>query len=286
MITEFYEDIELFYDHVYSFLIEREAENNLIFSILNAIKLNPNVYGDQFPLLVLVKDNGRLELISIQTPPFKLVLSYTDNLQSIDTLIISLIQKGIELPGVLGPKDVVQRFINLWSENRNVTPKLATQERIYKLIVVSDDTLGERKVIQSTKKNQSLIIKWAKDFITEAFPESIEEHMHNMEKRLVPDIDQGRFFLLLENDKIVSIARKAGKTPNGNIVNFVYTPPALRRRGYATECVANLSKHILEEGNQFCFLFTDLANPISNSIYQKIGYKPIIDVDEYSFLLQ
>jgi predicted GNAT family acetyltransferase len=286
MITEFYEDIELFYDHVYSFLIEKEAENNLIFSILNAIKLNPNVYGDQFPLLVLVKDNGRLELISIQTPPFKLVLSYTDNLQSIDTLIISLIQKGIELPGVLGPKDVVQRFINLWSENRNVTPKLATQERIYKLIVVSDDTLGERKVIQSTKKNQSLIIKWAKDFITEAFPESIEEHMHNMEKRLVPDIDQGRFFLLLENDKVVSMAKKAGKTPNGNLVNFVYTPPALRRRGYATECVANLSKHILEEGNQFCFLFTDLANPISNSIYQKIGYKPIIDVDEYSFLLQ
>ena len=286
MITEFYEDIELFYDHVYSFLIEREAENNLFFSILNAIKLNPNVYGDQFPLLVLVKDNEQLELISIQTPPFKLVLSYTDNLQSIDTLITSLIQKGIELPGVIGPKDLVQRFINLWSENRNVTPKLATQERIYKLTEVSDDTLGKKKVIRSTKKNQSLIIKWAKDFITEAFPESIEEHLYNLEKRLIPDIDQGRFFLLLENDKVVSMARKAGKTPNGNVVNFVYTPPVLRRRGYATECVANLSKHILEEGNQFCFLFTDLANPTSNSIYQKIGYKPIIDVDEYGFLLQ
>ena len=285
MITEFYEDIGLFYDQVYSFLIEREAENNLIFSILNAIKLDPNIYGDQSPLLVLVKADGQLELVSIQTPPFKLILSYTDNLHSIDTLITSLIQKGIELPGVLGPKDLVHRFINIWSKNRNINPKLATQERIYKLTEVSEDTLGKKKVIRSTKKDQSLIINWAKDFITEAFPESIEQHMHNFEKRLVPDIDLGRVFLLLENEKVVSMARKAGKTPNGNVVNFVYTPPALRRRGYATECVANLSKHILEEGNQFCILFTDLANPISNSIYQKIGYKPIIDVDEYEFLL-
>lgn len=285
MITEFYEDIGLFYDQVYSFLIEREAENNLFFSILNAIKLDPNIYGDQSPLLVLIKTDGQLELVSIQTPPFKLILSYTDNLHSIDTLITSLIQKGIELPGVLGPKDLVHRFINIWSKNRNIHPKLATQERIYKLTEVSEDILGKKKVIRSTKKDHSLIINWAKDFITEAFPASIEQHMHNFEKRLVPDIDQGRFFLLIEDEKVVSMARKAGKTPNGNVVNFVYTPPALRRRGYATECVANLSEHILEEGNQFCFLFTDLANPISNSIYQKIGYKSIIDVDEYEFLL-
>lgn len=80
------------------------------------------------------------------------------------------------------------------------------------------------------------------------------------------------------------MVRKAGKTPNGNLVNFVYTPPHLRRRGYATECVAHLSKRLLEEGNKFCFLFTDLSNLISNSIYQKIGYRPIIDVDQYKFL--
>ncbi len=51
------------------------------------------------------------------------------------------------------------------------------------------------------------------------------------------------------------MVQKAGKTPNRNLVNFVYTPPELRRRGYATECVAKLSKNILEEGNRFCFLF-------------------------------
>jgi predicted GNAT family acetyltransferase len=30
-------------------------------------------------------------------------------------------------------------------------------------------------------------------------------------------------------------------------------------------------------------LFTDLANPTSNSIYQKIGYRPVFDICEIEF---
>jgi uncharacterized protein len=39
----------------------------------------------------------------------------------------------------------------------------------------------------------------------------------------------------------------------------------------------------LDAGRQFVFLFTDLANPTSNKIYQDIGYEAVIDVDEYEF---
>lgn len=53
---------------------------------------------------------------------------------------------------------------------------------------------------------------------------------------------------------------------------------------YATECVAKLSKLLLKEGNKYCFLFTDLSNPTSNSIYQKIGYHPVIDENHYRFI--
>jgi len=91
-------------------------------------------------------------------------------------------------------------------------------------------------------------------------------------------------FLLFDNNEPISMAREAGKTPNGVFVNFVYTPIPLRRKGYATECVAKLSNHLLEAGNKHCFLFTDLSNPTSNSIYQKIGYQPVIDESHYKFL--
>jgi GNAT superfamily N-acetyltransferase len=57
----------------------------------------------------------------------------------------------------------------------------------------------------------------------------------------------------------------------------VYTPPAWRGRGYASALVAALSQHLLDSGCDYTCLFTDLANPISNSIYPKVGYRPVAD---------
>jgi len=47
--------------------------------------------------------------------------------------------------------------------------------------------------------------------------------------------------------------------------------------------VAALSQHLLNTGRAFCTLFTDLANPTSNHIYQEIGYRRLGDFAEYSF---
>jgi predicted GNAT family acetyltransferase len=47
--------------------------------------------------------------------------------------------------------------------------------------------------------------------------------------------------------------------------------------------VAELTRRLLGDGRRFVFLFTDLANPTSNSIYQRVGYRPVCDVDQYRF---
>jgi uncharacterized protein len=70
---------------------------------------------------------------------------------------------------------------------------------------------------------------------------------------------------------------------NCAVVNEVYTPPYFRGKGYASSCVVGLSDHMLESGYKSCSLFTDLNNPVSNSIYMKIGYKPICDYVNISF---
>ena len=57
----------------------------------------------------------------------------------------------------------------------------------------------------------------------------------------------------------------------------VYTPPQARGHGYASAATAALSRRLLEAGAEEVVLFTDLANPVSNSIYQRIGYRPFED---------
>jgi hypothetical protein len=81
----------------------------------------------------------------------------------------------------------------------------------------------------------------------------------------------------------VSMAGYAGPTPNGIRVAWVYTPPNNRGKGFAGACVAALSQKLLDDGRKFCFLYTDLANPVSNHVYQKIGYVPVTDATVYSF---
>ena len=71
----------------------------------------------------------------------------------------------------------------------------------------------------------------------------------------------------------------AGLTPpmEGVVrVQLVYTPPEHRGKGYASACVASLSKRIRGEGYR-CILYTDLGNPISNAIYRRIGYRAIAE---------
>ena len=61
---------------------------------------------------------------------------------------------------------------------------------------------------------------------------------------------------------------------NGGVsrVQLVFTPPELRGHGFASACVAVVTARELAAGRT-PMLYTDLANPTSNAIYQRIGYR-------------
>jgi len=81
----------------------------------------------------------------------------------------------------------------------------------------------------------------------------------------------------------VATAAIGRRTKNSASVSMVYTPNHFRGKGYATACVTVLSRKLLEDGFSYSSLFTDLSNPTSNNIYQKIGYYPVCDYDEWIF---
>jgi predicted GNAT family acetyltransferase len=60
-------------------------------------------------------------------------------------------------------------------------------------------------------------------------------------------------------------------------VGPVYTPPEFRGRGYGSAVTHAATRMALDAGAGDVVLFTDLANPSSNSIYQALGYRPVTD---------
>ncbi|MBD3195807.1 MAG: GNAT family N-acetyltransferase [Candidatus Lokiarchaeota archaeon] len=285
MKYEFFDDIDRYYNLVYPYLIKDEAKNILLFSILNSLKDNPHKFGDEKPFLATISDNrDNILLVSLRTPPYNLVISYTKDLGSIKYLATQLNKNSISLPGCLGFKEGVEKFNNKWIKINHLKQKIAMNERIYQLKKVNKNLLGNDNFIVADINYESLVISWAKDFLKEALKEiQNKEIFVNYINQIYDDIKNEKIFLLIHEGEPVTMARKAGKTPNGNLINFVYTPPNLRRKGYATQSVAKLSQKLLNEGNRYCYLFTDLSNPTSNSIYKKIGYKPIIDFVQYKY---
>jgi predicted GNAT family acetyltransferase len=130
--------------------------------------------------------------------------------------------------------------------------------------------------------DRELVLAWMDAFVEEALPESSPEDAEGWLERKLASEDGG-IVLWVDDGEPVSFAGCGGPTPNGIRVGPVYTPPELRRRGYASALTAELTKMLLERGRKFCFLFTDLANPTSNSIYRRIGYEPVSDADQWVF---
>jgi hypothetical protein len=267
-----------FLDAVGPTLLAREAENSLLLGI--ALRLaDGHSYGAEAPFLACVKDDdGRLSVIALRTPPHNLVLCANE--ERVDTLaLIADCLADATLPGVHGRVDVADAFAALWQKKTSAIPSIGMEQRLYRLTEVARPANVRGGARWGTREEASLLTAWADAFIDEAVPNDLKPDVRAMVERAV----EGQALLVWDDKGAVSMCARSRPTPHGASINLVYTPPALRGRGYASACVAELSARILDSGKGFCTLFTDLANPTSNAIYQRIGYRPLVDFREIRF---
>jgi predicted GNAT family acetyltransferase len=96
-------------------------------------------------------------------------------------------------------------------------------------------------------------------------------------------VGEGSFRLWESDGAVVSMTGTHEAPPIGARIGPVYTPPELRGHGYATALVAAASQEQLDAGRPACYLHTDLANPTSNAIYQRIGYDWVCEAVDLRF---
>ncbi|MFD9046526.1 GNAT family N-acetyltransferase [Streptomyces zaomyceticus] len=91
-------------------------------------------------------------------------------------------------------------------------------------------------------------------------------------------VGEGRLLLWEGPDgRPVSMASVSRTIEGQARVHLVYTPPAERGRGYAAGVTEAVSRAALDGGAGQVLLFTDLCNPTSNALYQRLGYRPVTD---------
>jgi predicted GNAT family acetyltransferase len=263
-------------------LLTREATNSLILGISFRLKSHPDQILTE-PFLATVTDKQELMLAVCMTPPHHLIL-YSHRPQNQQLALEELIKyiriHQIQVPGCIGPVQVTADFSHLWQTETGQTYRIATQERLFELTQVTQPSIAAGKLRQANQDDHDLLLAWLQAFFDEALPESPEDASLTLSQRL----NNGDMFVWeVASGQIVSMAAKNRPIINVISIGPVYTPPAERGKGYASNCVAALSQLMLDSGWKTCSLFTNLANPTSNSIYQKIGYHPLEDFNEIVF---
>jgi uncharacterized protein len=268
-------DVHAFAMRAFSWLLQSEAEHNLILGIIAQVKAHA---GANAPYFATVESNGQVVGCAFRTPPYKFGITRMPH-GAIPDLVNDVSAVYEDLPAVLGPGAQARAFAEAWAMCRGKTARPGMRQRIYELrhvLFPAPPASGELRL--ADRRDLDLLVSWLNDFADEAkvgtvnLPTFAENHISNKTVFLWEDEGEARTASLY-----------AGKTPNGVRVGFVYTPPEFRRRGYASACVAAVSQRALDHGNQFCCLYTDLSNPTSNDIYQRVGYTPVCDVVDYNF---
>lgn len=281
--VERFGDARAFLDAGEPFLAAREAEHNLILGICAGLLRDPG-RPTSTPYLAIARRGGTPVGAAIMTPPFNLVLSCMDDPGAIAAFADDLTVRARyapPLPGVTAPIEVGAAFGRLWTDRRSLAVRRTMAERIYRVehLTTPIGVPGQARI--ATSDDRDLLVAWCDAFLAEALGRTDPSEAANI-------VDRGlasgtRTFYLWEDDGPASLAGVNGPTPNGIRIGPVYTPPGRRGHGYGSAVTAAATQAQFDAGRRFVYLFTDLANPTSNKIYQAIGYEPVIDIDQLAF---
>jgi uncharacterized protein len=152
-------------------------------------------------------------------------------------------------------------------------------QRIYACERVVLQAYSRGRLRPAIESDETSLVKWSAEFCRDA---RIEDEIEYQKARIPNEIAKQSLYVW-DNDQVVSMALVQRETAHGICVSMAYTPPHLRKQGYATSCVAALIQRMLDSGKKFCCLYADLTNLTSNAIYQRIGYEPVCDSEDLVF---
>ncbi|MCP3738950.1 GNAT family N-acetyltransferase [Rossellomorea sp. BNER] len=276
MKIQAFKDAKSYYQKVHPFLVRNEAENNLALGLLNQII--DGRYQNPFLALAMLEE----EVVAgfLMTPPHNLIIfvrpEYKQNHDELaEKLFQFLMENETFVPGLIGEKETVKEFSQIWERMTGKKSSTAMRQRIYRLDKVNKVNISEGIMRKANEHDIELVSNWIRGFIEDTGESTLPPEQ--AKQRAEEMIENEKSIYLWEvNGNPVSMARSARKTDNGITINLVYTPNEFRKEGYGTSVVATLSRKLLE-AYDFCALYTDLDYPTSNKIYMEIGYVPVCD---------
>jgi GNAT superfamily N-acetyltransferase len=273
-----------FLDRVRPWLLREPVLHNVFLTVLEAKSLGrAPVEGDE--RWIRAVEGDEVVGAAMYTPPREMLLG--EGTEPVARALAEYAAAHLApITGVVATTEVSGWFAARYGELAGVPTRPRSSSRIFRLDtdpVPPFPVPGRAR--EATAADRDLLIAWADAFAAEASPTNRPvDNSLPVDGRL--KLGGGLLWLWEDGEGAAEPVAMAWITPpvaGMARINAVYTPPELRGRGYASGCVAAASRHARTSLASTCMLYTDLANPTSNKIYQSLGYRAVADVQEWVF---
>jgi predicted GNAT family acetyltransferase len=273
MLVERFEGAAEFRRRAAPLLDADPAGHSVMLGVLRGIELGR--YDEHG--LWLASLEGEPQAAVTRTPPFNLLLARPRTPAALAPLAARVRADDPGAGGVNGAMPEAEAFAGAWGGPWKVRMRM----RLHSLRAAEPVPAVAGGMRAGTAADLPLLLAWMEAFAAEAgIQGNAEQHAAGIRARL----GEPEGIVVWEDDgRPVSFACSGETSPGVARIGPVYTPPERRRNGYATALVHELTEALLGRGVRLCLLYTDLANPTSNGIYARIGYRPVLDAVEIEF---
>lgn len=277
----FSEDLIGFLAQAGAFLHSHPALHTVPLTVTEALRTRgADAYGTEAPVFGWLERAGEVRAAFFRTPPQRLYLTPLTP-EEADILAAHLASLGCRLPGVSADHDTATAFVEAWQRHTAAIPTLHERERLYRLgTLTPPEPFPEGRGRVAGEQDREQLMVWYREFVTDIGGIPSADNSSWADTRIADER------VTLWETPAGTPVSMAGRTPMvaGQIrVAPVYTPVHLRGRGYAGAATVEVSRAALAAGAEEVLLFADLANPTSNGLYQRIGYRPVAEFAVYDF---
>ncbi len=251
---------------------------NVVATVLAAVLSGERSYDDQS--WAVVRDgSGEVVGAAMHTAPYP---PYVPDMPAAAAAALAEAwhAAGRRPPGVNGGLGAGEAFAQRWCELTGAGVEVTLREGLHLLGDLRPPSGVPGRLRDPAAGDEALALAWFSAFIDEAMHgEPMLEDENGMRRRLSAGV------LLLWEDGGVPVSMAGWRPPAVGVgrVGPVYTPPEHRRRGYAAAVTAAATQAVLDAGARECTLFTDLANPTSNGVYARLGYRRVGEAAQRRF---
>ncbi|MBL7257096.1 GNAT family N-acetyltransferase [Paractinoplanes lichenicola] len=267
------DDVDTFAATAGDFLRSRPIEHTTLLTVLATLqRRGPYAYGLAEPVFGWWSTPAaKVTAVLLQTPPHPMMFSELPP-RAVPAAVLAL--NGRQLPGANLTADAVDGFAAGWRSRTGVRTQVVRRTRLYRLeslVFPAQPPPGHARY--AGPDDRSLLQGWLLAFHDEIGERRPADPLAAIDDRLAYG------GVLVWDDDGLPVAMAMTSRPEAGMVRvqIVYTPPVRRGRGYAGAVTVVAAQAALDSGARDVVLNTDLANPTSNALYQRLGFRPVED---------